>query len=370
MERRSFVANKITAALALIGATFILPGCAYFIGSPLRDVWHSELIEPTSDSNAVTVTHMGVTTLGISDGKTFILIDGFFSRPNAWDIFWYNPIKSDSDKVEAGLRMAGTRSTLPQGSDRKWPIPNALFVLHTHYDYAFDIVEIAKQAKAAEPSGKGLKVYGSPSARIILDSGNAQADFIPIRVGQPYKIDDFTITAYEQRHVHERRRGDKISGFIEEPVKQPVRYDAYKQGDVYALKVAYGDKAAFIYGSAGTLLHCPCEHPGEVDTVFMSLGLLGTQQETFFSRYWAEIAKMQPRRVLPIHWDNFTRELATDTLAMRMAPNIADDVPRSFEWLIQSATEMGIEVQVMPLGKPVPLFAKDSETRDEPLRKR
>jgi L-ascorbate metabolism protein UlaG (beta-lactamase superfamily) len=81
-------------------------------------------------------------------------------------------------------------------------------------------------------------------------------------------------------------------------------YD-YKLGVPYVLLVTHPKGSWLIVGSAGYV-----EGALEglsADTVFLGVGGLGSQTDTYRERFWREtVGRVNPERLVPIHYDSLT----------------------------------------------------------------
>ena len=77
----------------------------------------------------------GVSSLLISDGKSNLLIDGFFSRPTLFELL-FTKIKANKKRVNSALLKANINNL------------DAIFALHSHHDHAMDIPIISQLTNA------------------------------------------------------------------------------------------------------------------------------------------------------------------------------------------------------------------------------
>ena len=76
------------------------------LAQPVSGVLGLPELEPDAGGAPVTVTWYGVTTLLFDDGDTKLLIDGFFSRPTAYD----DPTAPDLPQIRRLIATAGLES--------------------------------------------------------------------------------------------------------------------------------------------------------------------------------------------------------------------------------------------------------------------
>jgi L-ascorbate metabolism protein UlaG (beta-lactamase superfamily) len=274
---------------------------------------------PPTVETRVRVSWLGVATLLIEDGETAIMTDGFFSRPRARSAF-LGQVEPDRALIAQSLDRAGVRKLA------------AVIPVHSHYDHAMDAPEVARLTGAllvgSESTANIGRGWGLPEDRIkVVGDGDA------LTFGR------FKVRFLAGRHVPSPFTG----GSIDTPLVPPVRSTAYFEGTSYILHVEHEGRRLLIVGSAGFV---PGKLAGiDAETVFLGAGLLGRQSEDYGHAYWDEIvAKVGARRVIPIHWDNFTLPL-TEPLAPM--PCLFDDFGAALASLRKSAAASGVRLQLI-----------------------
>lgn len=273
------------------------------------------------------LTWLGVSTVLIDDGDTALLTDGFFSRPGPLRVL-AGRVRPDERRIAAGLRAAGV--------DRL----AAVFCVHSHYDHALDAATVARLT--------GARLYGSDSTAAIARGHGLPADrFREVVVGERVDVGEFALTALPAAHT----AGDLSPGRIDAPVPLAARARRYRTGACFSLHVGHGDRALVVHASTGVVPGALAGH--RADVVLLGIALLSRRDEAFRERYWQEtVAATGARRVMPIHWDDFTRSLRR---RLRPIPRPLDDVPAAMRWLRDRADADGVEYRLPVLGRPVPL---------------
>jgi hypothetical protein len=160
----------------------------------------------------------------------------------------------------------------------------------------------------------------------------------------------FRLTALPAEHSP----GDVAPGTIDAPLRPPARARAYRTGGCYSLHVRHAGRELLIHASANT-------RPGALDgyraeTVYLGVGALGKQDESFRERYWETlVTKTGARRVVPIHWDNFTVPLERP---LRPMPRFADNFAATMEFLTRRSAADGVTLAVPVLGQAANPFAE------------
>jgi L-ascorbate metabolism protein UlaG (beta-lactamase superfamily) len=294
------------------------------------EAW-AHLCEPAAQVPAgrVRAVFLGVSTILFDDGRTAIMTDGFFSRPGVARLI-FGRLGPDRTRVEAALTRFGISRL------------DAVFVAHSHYDHALDAAVVAELT--------GARLVGSASTRnIARGQGFPDDRFDVVVTGEPFGIGSFRVTALPAAHS----LGDIAPGTIDGPLPSPARVREYKTGGCFSLHAAHGNGELLVHASANVL-------PGALDgcradTVYLGIGTLGKQDEAFRVRYWDTlVTQTGARRVVPIHWDNFTVPLERP---LRPLPGFADDFGCAMDFLTREAAAAGVTVALPVLGRGSDPFA-------------
>jgi L-ascorbate metabolism protein UlaG (beta-lactamase superfamily) len=249
------------------------------------DEYRAHLLAPTSTITAgvLTVTWTGVTGLLVSDGAHALLIDPFFTRPEGVVPFLRNaPIAPDEQKIAAALARLHVQKL------------DAVLVSHSHFDHAMDAGVVARLT--------GAELAGSQSTANI--GRGASLPESQLRVMQPLnpaRYGDFVVTFIESRHAG--ATGGRPTGDITAPLTSPARYLDYRQGGSYSILVQHPRGALLHHGSAG-FVH------GALASVHADVVFLGVALIDDLDVYIHEVVDATgARRIVPVHWDDFTRGL-------------------------------------------------------------
>jgi L-ascorbate metabolism protein UlaG (beta-lactamase superfamily) len=283
-------------------------------------------------SGAVQVTYLGTTTLLFDDGETQLMVDGFFSRPPLPKVV-ASEIETDTAAVDAALSRAKI--------DRL----KALFVAHSHYDHALDIVYVARRTNAT--------LYGSESTlNIGRGGGLSEPQMVLYEPGKEVAVGRFKVIVLPSKHSPSIPGvNDDLGEVIDAPLRQPAKATEYKEGGSFDLLIQYDEHSILVKPSANWIEGALDNTRAEV--LFLGTGTLANQPDAFQNSYYDQtVARVRPRLVIPIHWDNFFLPLSD-----RLAP--AADTPRGFEFLIGRLAADGIRFTVMQGYQRVILFEKE-----------
>jgi L-ascorbate metabolism protein UlaG (beta-lactamase superfamily) len=268
----------------------------------------------------LTVTWLGVSTLLIDDGSSAVMTDGFFSRPGLGRV-GAGKLSPSPARVDECLARAGVTKLA------------AVVPVHTHFDHALD------SALVAERTGAQL-VGGESAANIGRGHGLAADRLVIADSGSPIRLGAFDITLVESRHCPP----DRFPGVIDQPVVPPVRVAAYRCGEAWSALVHHrpSGRRLLIQGSAGFVKGSLTGR--RADVVYLGVGQLGVQPESYLVDYWTETVRtVGARRAVLVHWDDFFRALSKP---LRAFPYAADDLDSSLRILSGLAEQDGVALDM------------------------
>ena len=295
---------------------------------------------PNEKSSGLRVTFLGVSTLLFSDGESTILTDGFFSRPSKGSMF-LTRLTPNRDLIARCLCRAGVKKL------------KAVIVLHSHFDHALDAPEVVLQQPGAclvgsESTANVGRGYGLPEERIRV-----------IRDGEVIPFGRFQITLLRSEHSPlsllallgiERV---PLAGEIKKPLEQPAHLWDYKEGGSYSLLVEHGGRRILVHASAGFKRAALAGRRAEV--VFLGIGTLGKLPQSHREEYWREVVEaVGPKRLIPIHWDDFSRPLDQPLVPL---PCPLDDFDAAMTFLRERAGPKNMGVKVLKAWDKIDPFA-------------
>ena len=310
-EQLDFWAKRAAISFAaLLVVTSVIIAALWNDRPQLSEIDWQPYPEYESRPDAVTVTWLGVTTMLFDDGSTQILIDGFFSRPSIADIVFSAKVQSSAAKIDFVLDEYQMRRLA------------AIIPVHSHFDHAMDIGAIANRSSAS--------IIGSETTANIARGAGVPEDQIVVAVsGSDYSFGEFSVRIIDSSHAP-LGWGASVPypGTIDAPLDLPAPVSAWREGKSYSVVVMHPQGTTLIQGSAGFL-------PGALDDVDADVVMLGAFGLENFGREYAEkywlsmVTSTGAKRVIPIHFDDYTRPFGH----VELSPRILDNFVDSAEWL-------------------------------------
>src|SRR5690606_38361664 len=196
------------------------------------------------------------------------------------------------------------------------------YVAHTHYDHALDAPTAARLFDA--------ELYGTSSLALIAAAEGYPRPVLPLKHGDARTFGRFTVTPYVARHSP----GDLAPGPVRPDFSIPARARAYREGGSFAFLVEHGNCGVLVVPSAGEV--GDTFHGVQADVVMLGVGRLGRQPSEAIRAYWRDTVEATgARSVIPIHWDDFSRPLDQQLVAM---PWALDRVDRALAALQEETT--------------------------------
>lgn len=284
---------------------------------PALDSYASIQTAPAIGGEGIRVTFLGVSTLLLRDSSTAVLVDGFFSRPGLFSTALL-PIGPDQERISAALTRAGIEHL------------DAIVAVHSHYDHAMDSPEVAKRT--------GAVLVGSLSTANIARGQDLPENQIHVVAGsEVLHFGDLTLTLIPSQHFPH----GKAMGEIATPLVPPARAIEYLEGGSFSILIERNARRILVQASAGYVEGALADR--QADVVYLGVGLLGSKDQAYRDAYWREtVTAVHARRVIPIHWDDFTRGLDDPLVAL---PFLLDDLDASMAFVQQRAASEQVDVR-------------------------
>jgi len=340
-------AKRAAAAVIIVAAVIGLTAVLLWQDRPSLAAidWPAPAIASAANSNVVTVTWLGVTTLLFDDGETQILIDGFFSRPSLADILLLRPVDNDSAVINFAMNKFRIRRLA------------AIIPLHSHFDHAMDVGAIANRSSAS--------VLGSSSTAQIARGAGVPEDQITVVDGRSsFSFGNFNVTLLPIGHAAFGWRGTvPLDGVIEEPLLMPQAVSAWRMGGGFTVIIEHPQGTALIQGSAAYKKYDFKDIAADV--VFLGVSQLGALGKDYAEVYWQHtVTATGSHSVYPIHFDDFTQSFG-DT---QLPPRIIDDFEETASWLeeFRRRWDSDTSLFIPEFGKPMAIFLSPQPNPDPP----
>lgn len=268
------------------------------------------------------VTFFGTTTLLFDDGIDQILFDCHFTRPSL-------------AKYLAG--SGATDQTIADEMIEKHHIERlrAIFISHTHHDHVMDAPYMALKT--------GAVIYGSSSAmNVARGGGMPEEQMVLFQPFEEYTIGGFRIQVLPSKHSKPTAFNNDLGKTIDEPLVQPAKLRDYREGGSFDFYIEAQGKRFLIRPSFN---YVEGQLDGySADVLFLGIAGLGKADRQTEERFYAETAaKVKPKLIIPLHWDNFFVPLSRPVSAM---PHIIEKTEESFLKLAEYCEKTGISCAV------------------------
>ena len=268
------------------------------------------------------VTFFGTTTLLFDDGKDQIFFDAHMTRPSLMK-YIFGSCPTDRAVVDEKLRLHQV--------DRL----KAIFVSHSHHDHVMDAPYIAEKT--------GAMIYGTSSALNVARGGDIPEDkLVQFAANETYQVGGYSIKVIPSIHSKPTILNNDLGQTIDAPLRQPARLRDYKEGGSYDFYVEAGNKKIMIRPSFN---YIKGQMDGyQADVLFLGVaGLQKADEKTERVFFEETIEKLQPKLVIPVHWDNFFSPLTKPVVGM---PRLVEKTEVVFYKLAKYCEAHGVDCVV------------------------
>jgi L-ascorbate metabolism protein UlaG (beta-lactamase superfamily) len=328
-------AISIVTLVALIGATLAV---LWQDRASLDAIdWPAPAIASAANTDVVTVTWLGVTTLLFDDGETQILIDGFFSRPSLADFLLRRPVDNDASKINYAMNEFRMRRLA------------AIIPVHSHFDHAMDVGAIANRSSAS--------ILGSFStAQIARGAGVPEDQITVVENMTSFEFGAFKVTLLPIGHAPIGWRGSvPLDGVIAEPLAMPQPITAWRMGGGFTVIIEHPQGTALVQGSAAYEKYELQDIAADV--VFLGVSQLNSLGRDYAELYWQHtVTATGSHSVYPIHFDDFFKPFGE----VLLPPKFIDNFETTAIWLSEFQQRWDRETSLfMPeFGKPIAIFSQ------------
>ena len=266
--------------LAVVGAIPTLVVIAWFAfthHSPwtVPAEWRptAEQLSPSTPGRGLSLRFLGVSGYEITDGVTTLLIDPTPTRPSPSALLT-GPLVPDEAH---GAKLC--------------PKADFIFVNHTHFDHALDVPAIALRT--------GAVVLGSKSTvNLALSRGVPASKVHEVHPGDHLTLGTFTVDVHRLHHTDILGISNPMHGVIPADAKA-LWFWEYRMDSSLGLRLEAGGSSIWFHPTstftAGEISGAPAET--------LIVGVTG--EKLTAQKVKGLLAEVQPKRVLPSHFDNF-----------------------------------------------------------------
>ncbi|MFZ5808507.1 MAG: MBL fold metallo-hydrolase [Chloroflexota bacterium] len=212
---------------------------------------------------------LGVGGLEFSMQGRILLVDPFLSRPSFWQVL-FSPLIPNTRLI---------RTTLPRA--------DLILITHSHYDHLMDVPGIMRYTHS--------EAYGSPLAMQLLQlSGVSPQRCHAVQAGIKQPLGLFQFQVFEGGHIYipffrQKKQSKKLS--------PPLRVWDYQMDSCFSYLLSAEGRSLLIWHNMRGAGAPPA------DVLFFDTEI-STQELHIL------LHNVQPRLVIPIHWDNFFRPIS------------------------------------------------------------
>jgi L-ascorbate metabolism protein UlaG (beta-lactamase superfamily) len=212
---------------------------------------------------------LGVAGIELAVHDETLAIDPFFTRP-PMRCLWFGRVSPDRELIAERI-----------------PHCDYLLVTHAHWDHVMDAPDLA--------SNTGALVLGSANTcRLLRASGVASEQIRETVVGDQIMLGSFRVEVLAAEHM---RSPGFSPGPLPANLKPPLRLRDYRMDSCFSFLIEVDGLRLLDWSSVRT------ELAPSADVLFVRL-------YTEHTYYEALLRAVQPRLVVPVHWDNLFRPLS------------------------------------------------------------
>lgn len=220
--------------------------------------------------------------LGVQD--EVLMIDPFLTRP-PFLRQWFGRVEPDRALVAQKVRRC-----------------DIVLVTHAHWDHLMDVPEVVKNT--------GATALGSPNTcRLLAALGVPSGRILPIKAGDRLDLGAFKVWVMPAEHT--RLFGRPImAGALPADLTPPLRLKDYRADEYFSFQIHVAGWRLLDWCSTWA------EAAPPADVLFAGV----VERRPYYATLLREV---QPRIVIPAHWDDLFRSLSKSLRPFRMLPRLA-----------------------------------------------
>jgi L-ascorbate metabolism protein UlaG (beta-lactamase superfamily) len=227
---------------------------------------------------------LGVAGIELRANEQILVIDPFVTRP-PFRRMWWGRVRSDATLAAA---------TVPHG--------DFVLVTHAHWDHVMDVPAVIDQTRAI--------AYGSPNTcQLLAILGVPEEHLHEINVGDRLTVGTFQVEIFPAEHGLVLGR-PFATGSLAPHLHPPLRMRDYHMDACFSFLIE-AEGLRFLDWSSEQVNSAP-----PADVLFVK-----PHQERAY--YEVLLDMVQPRVLIPIHWDDFMRPLSQPLRPMLKPPRLA-----------------------------------------------
>jgi len=225
---------------------------------------------------------LGVAGIELRVGDEVLAIDPFFTRPPLWCL--------------GRGRVEPDHALIAEKIERC----HYVLVTHAHFDHVMDVPDVARNT--------GAMVLGSANTcRLLAACGLPERQVREVRAGERVELGGWRVDILPAEHI-------KTPGFSPGPlpshVRPPLRLRDYRMDTCFSFLIQVGGSRLLDWRSVRA------ESAPRAEVLFVGV-------EDSRERYEALLRAVQPRLVIPIHWDDMFRPLSEPLRPYFTPPRLA-----------------------------------------------
>ena len=266
------------------------------------------------------LTHFGAAAWRITDGRTTILFDPFFSRIRySGKTFGTSiaPVAAGDDRPVYGPNdtLVSDIGTIDAHVDRA----DYILVSHSHFNHCMDVPHIARRTGAA--------VVGSESTtNIARASGVPDDQLIPVKGGEDYAFGAISVKVIPSLHSPLNQQRYFEPGIVPRDVRSPLRMVEYLEGGTLAYLIRIAGHRILAFGSMNYIER---EVAGLQPTIALVAAARARLQ---IHDYTARLLRStgHPPLVIATHWDVQSAPYgASQAIALEQAQTFVAEVAQA-----------------------------------------